>query len=630
MVQRRLAGWGLSAVLLLGAACSGSGDSGGTTCYPGEYACGGRCVDPATDPDYCGAGEDCTGGEACGAASFCSAGACWSPCESSQAFCDGQCIDPAASAAHCGASGLCQGAAAGVACRADQVCSGGSCACPADRVACGEACVDPLTDAAHCGASLGCLGAAAGEACTAGQVCDQGSCSTLQDLDWRPALLATAPPHFAEDADPLAHIVYDGASGQMVDLTGRTTWTMVGAVGATESGMWSPAQWASGPFDAGAYWIGDAASRDHLNAGTAGDFTVCARYAPGVHPGYGPTKVVMAAGKPESPGAAGWALLQHQWADNFTYHDASATGVWMAYSAWGLDSAAVSALEWSWQCGGRDGDALRVLRESFSSGGYTMPAGGQPEGPVGDFQPSADLPTIGAYADGTSALLDGAVYEIVVSAVPATDANMRNLVARAAGGLTLANEGARQLPGADGQLHLGAPATVPVRADGSVAAEARVVLGGHLHQDPTVTGACLGVVASSTDWSGLGTFVIPLRWQGSDPASRLDLRWHDGAALLCAHVDHSGGELFACGAPPWLGAGSTHTFLHCIDAGDGTLRLYADGSTTPFATSLLGLTPEQLPRLDDPQATLSLEIVDQDLGFHRVFACPTADPAACR
>ena len=123
-----------------GASGSCSGAQAGTVCaagevcsagscsqsWPvGEFACGGKCIDPMTDTNYCGAASDC--GVACGPSAFCYTGSCWSLCAPGLVFCDGSCIDPLVDPTHCGASGYCTGPSAGAACLASQACTSGVC-----------------------------------------------------------------------------------------------------------------------------------------------------------------------------------------------------------------------------------------------------------------------------------------------------------------------------------------------------------------------------------------------------------------------------------------------------------------------------------------------------------------------
>jgi hypothetical protein len=101
-----------------------------TSCPTGEYACGGTCVDPKTDSNYCGATSACTGGAACGPSAGCYQGRCEPLCAVGQVMCNGTCINPLTDASFCGASGYCTLASAGVACSTTQSCVAGTCTPP--------------------------------------------------------------------------------------------------------------------------------------------------------------------------------------------------------------------------------------------------------------------------------------------------------------------------------------------------------------------------------------------------------------------------------------------------------------------------------------------------------------------
>ena len=175
-----------------------------TNCAPG-VSCAGTCVDPSTDPRWCGVNGACAGGTSCSlAAPICSRGACICP---SAVVCGGQCIDPYAETRHCGARGDCAGVNAGTdcieatgdacggcldgacvvaggingisscgCCQPGQICADGRCVCPNGRINCLTACVDPSTSLSHCGASVTCTGPSAGVRCTTAQVCVDGVC----------------------------------------------------------------------------------------------------------------------------------------------------------------------------------------------------------------------------------------------------------------------------------------------------------------------------------------------------------------------------------------------------------------------------------------------------------------------
>lgn len=175
-----------------------------TNCAPG-VSCAGTCVDPSTDPRWCGVSGACAGGTSCGlAAPICLRGGCICP---SEVVCGGNCVDPYAETRHCGARGNCAGVNAGIdcidatgdacgacldgacvvagginginpcgCCRPGQTCADGRCVCPNGRINCLTSCVDPSASLSHCGASLDCTGASAVIRCTTAQVCMNGVC----------------------------------------------------------------------------------------------------------------------------------------------------------------------------------------------------------------------------------------------------------------------------------------------------------------------------------------------------------------------------------------------------------------------------------------------------------------------
>lgn len=63
---------------LVGCGSDGGGDppDAGPDCTPTEIVCGGVCVDPDSDPDYCGATAACDDGVVCAAVESCEAGIC--------------------------------------------------------------------------------------------------------------------------------------------------------------------------------------------------------------------------------------------------------------------------------------------------------------------------------------------------------------------------------------------------------------------------------------------------------------------------------------------------------------------------------------------------------------------------
>jgi hypothetical protein len=166
-------------------------------------------VNPLTDNDYCGATEDCSGGEACGDGFKCDGtGVCAASCQAAFATCGDVCADLDTNVDHCGscdtvcdvgdacsngtccplglvgADGACVNVfvdpdncgALGNVCPSASTCRNGSCACDDPRaVPCADGCVNVDIDEERCG---GC----AAPACGVGEVCFGGECRTSTDL----------------------------------------------------------------------------------------------------------------------------------------------------------------------------------------------------------------------------------------------------------------------------------------------------------------------------------------------------------------------------------------------------------------------------------------------------------------
>ena len=153
------------------------------TCPSILVACGGTCVDPRSNPTFCGARGDCledNAGVTCAGGEVCSGRECEVSCQEELLACSGRCIDPDSSRSFCGASGSCTGGAAGVICGSGEDCIDGECLpfpCPTGLVGCGSFCVDPDSDPVFCGASGDCLGANAGETCGRRAACIDAACT---------------------------------------------------------------------------------------------------------------------------------------------------------------------------------------------------------------------------------------------------------------------------------------------------------------------------------------------------------------------------------------------------------------------------------------------------------------------
>jgi hypothetical protein len=175
----------------LGTVCSSS--SCASKCAQGYVLCNvlgvPTCINPLTDPTFCGAQLDCTGpnaGQICNAGDsgtnlVCAAGKCSSNCPTGQIICGtpGVCVDPQTNPSYCGASGNCSGVNKGLVCSGGTLCQGGNCSvtCAANEAVCGTppSCVNPATNAQYCGAVIPTCNPP-GKACSPGQICDAGAC----------------------------------------------------------------------------------------------------------------------------------------------------------------------------------------------------------------------------------------------------------------------------------------------------------------------------------------------------------------------------------------------------------------------------------------------------------------------
>ncbi|MBO4351116.1 MAG: hypothetical protein J6A01_09260 [Proteobacteria bacterium] len=157
-------------------------------CPDGLVKCGEACIDPQTNKSFCGADASCTKYMDCAAENkTCEFGACvGNGCAPGMSKCGDDCIDPMTDNNFCGADDLCMSFAT---CVDGQVCVGGLCSikteenCPEGMVKCGEACIDPMTNKSYCGADATC---ASYSNCAAdGKTCEAGVCvgGTLNDCE---------------------------------------------------------------------------------------------------------------------------------------------------------------------------------------------------------------------------------------------------------------------------------------------------------------------------------------------------------------------------------------------------------------------------------------------------------------
>ena len=153
-----------------------------------KVLCKGEFINPENDPRYCGAKGDCSdtdrtsmdySGMACvGATPLCSNGRCANACVGGQIVCDGRCVDPQTDMNFCGATGNCKDENVGEKCTDGRFCSGALCAtsCQAGLFLCDDKCVDGMTNPYYCGVTSDCTETNNGTKCEDTQVCVSGKC----------------------------------------------------------------------------------------------------------------------------------------------------------------------------------------------------------------------------------------------------------------------------------------------------------------------------------------------------------------------------------------------------------------------------------------------------------------------
>ncbi len=101
-----------------------------TSCQGGTVECNGTCIDPNTSRDFCGASVDCMGanaGDSCTSGKICSAGSCESSCGANTLECGGACIDPLGDPNYCGATDCSAAETSGTVCSPLETCVIGDC-----------------------------------------------------------------------------------------------------------------------------------------------------------------------------------------------------------------------------------------------------------------------------------------------------------------------------------------------------------------------------------------------------------------------------------------------------------------------------------------------------------------------
>ncbi|MBQ9394398.1 MAG: hypothetical protein IJU23_02635 [Proteobacteria bacterium] len=172
-------------------------------CASGALQCNEECIDPSSKIT-CGAhdcskenygGDDCTEYEDKRICKQNADGTYGCACREGYVLCDGKCIDPETSVEHCGARGLCNDSDAngehyaGSDCGIGGVCEEGVCKCyDGDGIICDGKCVLPEANDEYCGAKGLCNDADPssehyrGTACGIGGVCHDGKCECYEGI----------------------------------------------------------------------------------------------------------------------------------------------------------------------------------------------------------------------------------------------------------------------------------------------------------------------------------------------------------------------------------------------------------------------------------------------------------------
>ncbi|GAO04182.1 hypothetical protein [Anaeromyxobacter sp. PSR-1] len=458
--------------------------------------------------------------------------------------------------------------------------------------------------------------------------------SPRQAFDWTPhAVGAATPPHaFVEQATTAAHVVWNGST--FADTLGRITFVPQGALPSTTAvGLWSPAETLVGPWATGATRFVADAAHGATAVDTSGDFTVCVKFKPGLHPGMtAPNKTLVARGQAEFPTAEwpeGWALMQMHEAYCFHYLTATGGGAIMSPDT-SVTPEAVATYAFDYMCGGRAG--AQILAGAHGQ------SGALPTAVATTFTAEQLLPlSIGAYPTGDDPTLDASVYEVIFDTRPATVDTFRDIVG-AAEGTRLAN-GAVWIPprvagesatGADGLSYSLPPYANPGRwpvpvVDGTVPGNAQLAYRRPLAERTSTTGYCVGAeLVADGAWTDVGGVVLAFIDDAATQSTRLYLD-----PRVCFATQASGqAATSACSASAPLYAtwapGSLHRFTACADAATGALTAYVDGAA---ASVLPAGTTGGVPDLSTGVLTIGSSLGGASIS--RVFACPFADPVRC-
>jgi hypothetical protein len=469
------------------------------------------------------------------------------------------------------------------------------------------------------------------------------------EFDWTPAQVYGARS-FVETSDTTAHLLWDGNQWQDLKSTG-ITFEPFGAPTSTVSPLYNQ-PYASG-LTSGNYWMADFAHGGNA-VDTSGNFTVCAKFKPGTHPGDpGVTKILVGKGVPEDADPSGtgmhegWALMQMHSGYCFHYRteaefQADPTDTNPHMSTRIIAPSDPSTFQYDYVCGGRNGDNIQL--QALEGVGDLVA--------VAPFfaNSGADLPlVIGAYANGTHPARDAGVYEIIFDRRAATPAVMQEIIERAEGFFAtvpallypLNDSGATQSYGPDAASYWFPPyATVPLydatgnnllMPEGSVRRYLNPVT-----QNTSSTGFCVGAeIKANAAWSLVqgGVIQYSIGSFGVQFGSGAPGNWRVTGNYLTAT---------SLTAPASWADASVHTIKACYMPGNGLvepfypgeLALYTDGvrddaGTAQSYDSLPNLGAAYVPFFIGQNTVGGTTTQLSGARIQRVFVCPTYVAADC-
>jgi len=169
-----------------------SANQGGTCQTQGFVNCNGTCIDPLSTKQYCGANAFCEGFTVCGDNETCQEGQCKTASQEGASQegsdtscntagfvkCNGRCIDPLTTKQYCGANEYCEGFAV---CDKDQSCQNGECVDKQEQT---QSCNPPCDDDQTC-ENGECVNQQQTQSCNPpcgdDQTCENGECIDNQE-----------------------------------------------------------------------------------------------------------------------------------------------------------------------------------------------------------------------------------------------------------------------------------------------------------------------------------------------------------------------------------------------------------------------------------------------------------------